>query len=1779
MAKTRRIIRRLKLPAGRTFDDQLWPVVLALCVLAGFVTGSVLARLRLDDPRWYSNAVTWIVLTLLATAGIATALWKLDNRRFRRSMQLAILLGLFLHAVFFVATLDLYIFSRLLEHTPERDDLAENRQQVTVPNYVEMPRRDEARPDFERPVDVQSPQPELEWERLTREEADPLQRVPPQPTPVLEPEDTPQPSVLQREQTADTTPRHSDRRSQLSRRMLDSRPTPPSSQAAEVPTPPTFSRSAELQAQDSTPRRQSALAELAARQPVAEPSADRPSPELQMARRADQQIPETEDSATPTFQRQLSQLLAAPRTAVDLADSPAVSAATSPHELRPNTTLATRQATASPEPVPPQAEPVPDVSTDVPTQPQLRQSPTQSRPEVARTPVAVPNQRTRTTPRPDAAMAASRLTPATASLPRQPDARSSEPSAESIPALQPDTAPVIRATVSAQATRPQPAASEPTTADASVVTSPGVQRVEAERSSTPHTAPAITVRPARTPTQATGPSDVAEVAAPAVAAADSSEPAPAASQVAASRQTLSRPAPAASSPEAIAGASTSVADSAVTVEAPAATRLPRGAQAPQVAQSNITSPAPRQSATALPNATSIQADVPANLALTQAPSDQPRPSSASVARQQLESPSALRSQQAMQWQAASTSTQVGRAARPRIEMSSSPSVTPSADSAARPSRATLSSAVAASPVEVESPAVAAARQGVGEPVAAPARMAMSRSMTGTAGVGSGRNLDRARPSEDSPSLTASSSARRTEPMQDSPQGPALSPAAPALVRRSVAGSTLPSASLPPEPTDLATATAADRPAELAASASAVRRRSDAKAAEGPTTADRGTTEVDLGVTQIVSEGQVGRASGGGQPLLSFEIDSPQLARSQRVGGAPLAALAEPTVVDVPTAPRSDGGGQPPVPQTELPPTAVARTDPGDVQPISGGPSRASETGPPTEVSMAVRVADAAISRAELAEAVPGKPAAGGGEEEEDEEERRRRLVRAANRLAAAAVPTTVQLPGMTSAPDDDQRPQAAAAAVSNARSDTARAAGPNVGSPAEIEPGEATAVPIAESAVARAGTAETTPESPSVPADAATSPQRSSAANVAPVIETSVAGVELPASAIDVLTTDLAANPLTTTRDSDAGSPGAIAPGTLNAVESEITTEPVELTRAEAVDAAPGPPEIGGGTQTPTRAARGPLLAANLRAETVQIAGMAESGGLPDGSPIAAQGLQAARRPTGANAAPAAMPVGAVPDPEMQDAPALATAGAAVGPRSSSPSTADGPAVGQDLPPGLPFDRAGPDRLPFSSAAVTLVDVPDMSGDAAFLQASSDHQSPGLADRLSVSRETVEGGLTVNLDALPGPGGLGAERLTDTGLNHRRAATDSVQVQVRTARFVRQQPGGRPDFSTAAVVATEPFQRRSDRTTGDAAYGDRGAPPPRTEEAIELGLAYLSRIQLEDGSWSLQNGGESAALIADTAATGLALLAFQGAGYHHREHQYADVVGAGIQHLLRNQKPDGDLFLPLDDESNRSVWIYSHSIAALALSEAYGMTQDPALRDPAQRAIDFLVASQHPERGGWRYSPQLGSDTSVTGWAMMALKSGELASLEVPEETYQRIRQWLDYSQSSSNDPHLYVYNPLAPDTPEQRHGRKPSPTMTSVGLLMRLYLGWQRDHANMIRGAEYLAENLPQLGSARNPERDTYYWYYATQVMFHMGGDYWQAWNGKLHPLLVNHQIRQGPLAGSWDPRQPVPDRWAPHAGRLYVTTMNLLSLEVYYRYLPLYEDTAGRPGASSAD
>ena len=429
----------------------------------------------------------------------------------------------------------------------------------------------------------------------------------------------------------------------------------------------------------------------------------------------------------------------------------------------------------------------------------------------------------------------------------------------------------------------------------------------------------------------------------------------------------------------------------------------------------------------------------------------------------------------------------------------------------------------------------------------------------------------------------------------------------------------------------------------------------------------------------------------------------------------------------------------------------------------------------------------------------------------------------------------------------------------------------------------------------------------------------------------------------------------------------------------------------------------------------------------------------------------------------------------------------------------------------------------------------------------------------------------VDLTAPEGPIGLSDRPDMTPGLvpsadvPEELAALDLSNERRRAADF-----GGPMTPAGAKVTAVESFSRRVMRTAGGAAQTPAGQVGPDTEEAIERGLAYLASSQKSDGSWSLQGHGDAVALRSDTAATGLALLAFQGAGYTHRQHQYADTVARGIQWLVDHQRSNGNLYVPENEISDRNVALYSHGIAALAMSEAYGMTQDEEILPAAQGALDYIIDTQHRKLGGWRYTPQVSADTSVTGWMMMALKSGQLSGLEVPQETYDGIVRWLDAAQIASDRADRYRYNPFAPDTSAQRHGRIPTPTMTAVGMLMRMYSGWQRDHPAMQSAAKYLLNYRPSMGDADNPQRDAYYWYYATQVMFHMGGDIWEKWNRSLNPLLLESQLVDGPFSGSWDPVVPVEDRWSYHGGRMYVTTMNLLNLEVYYRHLPIYEDTA---------
>ncbi|MFG0328818.1 MAG: hypothetical protein ACF8PN_02860 [Phycisphaerales bacterium] len=398
--------------------------------------------------------------------------------------------------------------------------------------------------------------------------------------------------------------------------------------------------------------------------------------------------------------------------------------------------------------------------------------------------------------------------------------------------------------------------------------------------------------------------------------------------------------------------------------------------------------------------------------------------------------------------------------------------------------------------------------------------------------------------------------------------------------------------------------------------------------------------------------------------------------------------------------------------------------------------------------------------------------------------------------------------------------------------------------------------------------------------------------------------------------------------------------------------------------------------------------------------------------------------------------------------------------------------------------------------------------------------------------------------------------LSDRSLREASPMQEMIDAAVSRRSSLDFATAETPDFP--GVSTTPQLAIPLDRAPAADAYAQRdpevrerlvaeGGGNAETEEAVAMALDWLRRHQSRDGKWSGRSfddqcgrcGGQ-AGFDFDRALTGLSLLCFLGANHTHEfDGPYRETVERGLRWIVSAQGSDGDL--------RQGETMYSHGIATIALCEAYGMTGDLELRQPAQRAVDFIVNARHRESGGWRYDPRQFGDTSVLGWQIMALVSARRAGLEVPDEALDRAHDWLD-EVSHPRAPGRYAYQPGIP----------PTPSMTAEGLFVRQLLG---DDATMERGRDSVAlidEHPPRWDEDAN----TYYWYYATLALYQHGGESWEAWNERLVPELLEHQHQDGRLSGSWNPA----DQWSTIGGRVYQTALCTLSLEVYYRYLPQY-------------
>ena len=333
------------------------------------------------------------------------------------------------------------------------------------------------------------------------------------------------------------------------------------------------------------------------------------------------------------------------------------------------------------------------------------------------------------------------------------------------------------------------------------------------------------------------------------------------------------------------------------------------------------------------------------------------------------------------------------------------------------------------------------------------------------------------------------------------------------------------------------------------------------------------------------------------------------------------------------------------------------------------------------------------------------------------------------------------------------------------------------------------------------------------------------------------------------------------------------------------------------------------------------------------------------------------------------------------------------------------------------------------------------------------------------------------------------------------------------------------------------YGKRNARGRQGALRKYAGRMGEHTERAVIKALEWLRIHQHTDGSW-----GENHKY----GMTGLGLLTFLAHGETPTSKKYGYTVEKAIRWLVDNQGGEGFF----------TENAYEHGIATYAVSEAYGLTQIPSLRDTMNRAVGVIVDGQQPG-GGWDYKFAQGArrDTSVSGWQIQALKAAKIALADDLEGINLALKKAIVDLKKIQADSGKFGYS-LDPG--------EGSVGMTGIGVLCMQLLGYAKDPA-CGRGLRHLNNNVHDVvwlypGEEGSGGHDLYGWYYITQAKFHYGKG-WKAWNTQFAKAFTLAQNEDG----SWD----APGSEASH-GRVYSTTLAALTLQVYYRLLPTYQQGA---------
>ena len=312
------------------------------------------------------------------------------------------------------------------------------------------------------------------------------------------------------------------------------------------------------------------------------------------------------------------------------------------------------------------------------------------------------------------------------------------------------------------------------------------------------------------------------------------------------------------------------------------------------------------------------------------------------------------------------------------------------------------------------------------------------------------------------------------------------------------------------------------------------------------------------------------------------------------------------------------------------------------------------------------------------------------------------------------------------------------------------------------------------------------------------------------------------------------------------------------------------------------------------------------------------------------------------------------------------------------------------------------------------------------------------------------------------------------------------------------------------------------------------------ERSIERACQWLAKNQNKDGSQ------KSSYACAATALAGLAWLA---AGSTPQEGKFAQNISSALEYILHCSASNGFIS---EDSNYGASGMYGHGYSTQFLAQVYGMIRNEALaarvKDKLQRAVRVTEGSQN-QYGGWNSSPNgaLNDDGSgaIAVMQVTALRAAESCGVQVRKQVVEKAKKYL---LAMTNEQGWYAYNWHA-----RGNFGNGSIATTGAGMYMLGALGLQND-PKYAKGIKNIMNSLPGKGN------DTGFggWYaysifYASLAIFQHGGEEWRKWYPAMTTTLLHTQSSDG--------------GWNDSYGGVFVA-LSLLSLELPYRYLPMFQD-----------